>query len=218
MKNTPSGSGAKISKYMFFEELRFLDRVNDENVVEESLQELDNVASVTQEYGEQINAIEETALVTQHVNDNTTVTQRPWSQKRKNTQRQSPQQTSQFEKELLVLLSKQTPDLSSDDLAFFSSLGPILNSFDLYQKLEFRTRVLKVAKDIQNMCQTPSSILTSIENVTYPDEYRPHTSTLQTPNDYQTETAGYQTQMAGYQTQTGYQTTNNSVCDDNEHQ
>ncbi|CAG5052316.1 unnamed protein product [Parnassius apollo] len=52
MKNTSSGSGAKISKYMFFEEIRFLDGVNDENVVDELLQELGDADFVTQECGE----------------------------------------------------------------------------------------------------------------------------------------------------------------------
>lgn len=46
-------------------------------------------------------------------------------------------------------------------MAFFSSLGPVLKSFDLVQKLQFRSRVLAVAMDIQNMYPRPNSSSTN---------------------------------------------------------
>lgn len=52
-------------------------------------------------------------------------------------QRQSNQESSPFERQLLTLLSNQTLDLTANALAFFSSLGTILSSFDIEQKLEF---------------------------------------------------------------------------------
>ncbi|CAH2226622.1 jg21304 [Pararge aegeria aegeria] len=82
-------------------------------------------------------------------------TQMPCIPKRK--KRQPLQENNNFEKEL----NNRSPDNNSDDLAFFSSLGPVLKSFDLVQKLQFRSRVLAVAMDIQNMYRRPNSSSTN---------------------------------------------------------
>lgn len=83
--------------------------------------------------------------------------QKPWLEKRKRRAPKTNPESSPFEKELLTLLSNQTPDLAADDLAFFASLGPILKSFDVGQKLEFRSRVLREATNIRNWNRPNSS-------------------------------------------------------------
>lgn len=54
-----------------------------------------------------------------------TSSQRPWLEKRKRRAPKTNTESSPFERELLTLLSKRTPDLAADDLAFFASLGQI---------------------------------------------------------------------------------------------
>lgn len=90
--------------------------------------------------------------------DNSSTSQRPWIQKRKkNRPRQTNVESSVFERELVTLLSNHTPDIAADDLSFFSSLGPLLRSFDLEQKLEFRSRVLRDAMEIKNYRSSSSA-------------------------------------------------------------
>ncbi|CAG4939157.1 unnamed protein product [Colias eurytheme] len=55
------------------------------------------------------------------------------------------------------VFSNTQQDLAADDLAFFASLGPILKSFDVGQKLEFRSRVLREATNIRNWNRPNSS-------------------------------------------------------------
>lgn len=107
-----------------------------------------------------------------------------------------------FEKELLILLSKQTPDLAADDLAFFASLGPILNIFDVGQKLEFRSRVLREAMDIRNWNRSNGS------NSSYSNDARSTVDMYASSYNYQTPGyPGYETNDAnpgnsGYQIRT----------------
>ncbi|VVD05471.1 unnamed protein product, partial [Leptidea sinapis] len=95
--------------------------------------------------------------------------QKPWLEKRKRRAPKTNPESSPFEKELLTLSSNQTPDLAADDLAFFASLGPILKSFYVGQKLEFRSRVLREAMDIRNYNRSNSSY--SIEARRYASSY-----------------------------------------------
>lgn len=160
MKNTPSGSGAKkIKKYVYYDELSFLNPT-DVNIVTESMLH-NSHSSSTINNTEDISNMStlENAENTQSEQEEQGSIQTPRIPKRK--KRQPVQENNDFEKELLTLLSNQTPDISSDDLAFFSSLGPVLKSFDLVQKLQFRSRVLAVAMDIQNMYRRPNSSSTN---------------------------------------------------------
>lgn len=122
--------------------------------------------------------------------------QKPWLEKRKRRAPKTNPESSPFEKELLTLLSNQTPDLAADDLAFFASLGPILKSFDVGQKLEFRSRVLREAMDIRNYNRSNSS------NSSYSNDARYASSSYnyQTPAYPEYETNNANPGYSGYQT------------------
>ncbi|KAL4721013.1 hypothetical protein ACJJTC_016784 [Scirpophaga incertulas] len=62
-------------------------------------------------------------------------------------------------------------NLAADDLAFFASLGPILKSFDVGQKLEFRSRVLREAMDIRNYNRSNSSNSSYSNDARYASSY-----------------------------------------------
>ncbi|CAG4936499.1 unnamed protein product [Parnassius apollo] len=103
----------------------------------------------------------------------TASSENPWTKKKKKpTSPNQSVESSKFEKGLLNLLASQTADIASDDLSFFSSLGPILKTFDLEQKFEFRSRVLNVVTSVKNMHYRPSSS-TSMVNLTSPDVRSP---------------------------------------------
>lgn len=82
-----------------------------------------------------------------------------WAKKRITQPRQTNQESSEFEKCLLNLLTSQRADLASDNLSFFSCLGPILKTFDFEQKLEFRSRVLNIITIVKNMHYSPAAQL-----------------------------------------------------------
>ncbi|CAH2000292.1 unnamed protein product [Acanthoscelides obtectus] len=223
MKKTPSGSAApKYKKYIYFDELSFLTQ-SDLNEVVESLKEnrpanMDNMAlpgnTVPSEN------TQDSDMPTHQASSNTLqkdqndhavgsgTSQRPWSQKRKNKPQQKNQENSPFERDLLTLLKNQTPDIAADDLAFFSSLGPILNSFDIEQKLEFRSRVLRDAMEIKNYNYRSNSSLSShSHDIRSPPQNDPYGSS--TYNNTTPGYPGYETNVAtpGY---FGYQTASNN--------
>lgn len=206
MKKTPSGSAApKYKKYIYYDELSFL-APTVENEVDESLNETIpspsllspsvNIDNTVDSMGSSENT-QDSNILTQQVFSNTqqseqndrdvdsAPSQKPWLEKRKRRAPKTNPESSPFEKELLTLLSNQTPDLAADDLAFFASLGPILKSFDVGQKLEFRSRVLREAMDIRNCNRSSSS------NSSYSNDVR---STLDTyASSYNYQTPGYET-------------------------
>ncbi|XP_050665917.1 uncharacterized protein LOC126966085 [Leptidea sinapis] len=137
IKKTPSGSAApKYKKYIYYDELSFL-APTVENEVDESL----NDSSLPSPSDNILDSMIDRGV-------DSASSQKPWLEKRKRRAPKTNPESSPFEKELLTLLSNQTPDLAADDLAFFASLGPILKRFDVGQKLEFRSRVLREAMDI----------------------------------------------------------------------
>lgn len=124
---------------------------------------IDNTESLDSMMVSSENTQDSDMLITQQVFSNTqqgeqnnrgvdsASSQRPWLEKRKRRAPKTNTESSPLERELLTLLSKRTPDLAADDLAFFASLGPIhLKKIDVGQKLEFRSRVLREAMVIQN--------------------------------------------------------------------
>lgn len=216
MKNQPSGSSAKkFKKYIYYDELMFLNPSTDndfdesmissppvneaspENVTSpENTESLENISSpqnVTSPAAlpENIASPENTVTSENTQRASNHGSQNPWIQKRKNRPRQTNQENSSFERELLTLLSNQTPDLASDDLAFFSSLGPILRDFDIEEKLEFRARVLREATAIKNMRNRPSS---SSSTSRFSPRYNTYAAGASSEYDYVYETTtGYQT-------------------------
>lgn len=181
MKNTPSGSGAKtVKKYIYFEELKFLDRTT-ENVVSESLDNIDDSSSLETQAQVTMNA----NISGSSQNSSTTVADQDkptWARKRKNTR---PPENSTFEKQLVELLDKNMPDISSDDLAFFHSLGPILKSFNSYEKLLFRSKVLQIAMDLSG----PNSMgTTSTSNFVRPANESNEYSNMLSPENISNST------------------------------
>ncbi|KAL4717919.1 hypothetical protein ACJJTC_001337 [Scirpophaga incertulas] len=123
IKKTPSGSAApKYKKYIYYEELSFL-APTVENEVDESLNDSSlpspsvNIDNTLDSMGTSENT-QDSDILMQQVFSNTQLVSR-----------------------LTVVLIQhhhKNLDLAADDLAFFASLGPILKSFDVGQKLEFR--------------------------------------------------------------------------------
>lgn len=207
MKNQPSGSSAKkFKKYIYYDELMFLNP-STENDFDESMisSPLVNVTSPentgsTENIASPENITSPATLPENIASaENTVTSENPWTQKRKYRQRQKTnQESSPFEQQLLTLLSNQTPDLAADDLAFFSSMGPILRSFDIEQKLEFRSRVLREATAIKNMRNSPGSSAS-----TFSPRYDSYAAGTSSGYNYMYETP------TGYQT-TGYRSDNNN--------
>lgn len=219
MKKTPSGSAApKYKKYIYYDELSFL-APTVENEVDESLNETipspslpSPLANIDNTLDSMVSSEHSQDIFTQQVFSNTQQgeqndrgvdspsSQKPWLEKRKRRAPKTNPESSPFEKELLTLLSNQTPDLAADDLAFFASLGPILKSFDVGQKLEFRSRVLREATNIRNWNRPNSS------NSSYSNDARSTFDTYASSYNYQTPGySGYETNDAnpgnsGYQT------------------
>lgn len=206
MKNTPSGSSAKkAKKYVFFDELTFLIPLN-QNEVDESLSESvlsPPESSQNTESNNNISVSVDNDVIPSSSNvlqdlqgkSSTAKSENSWTKKRKNRPRQSSQESSEFEKGLLTLLASQTPDIASDDLSFFSSLGPILKTFDLEQK-----RILNVVTAVKNMhhrpCRSNSMVNVTSPEMTSPPQYEPPTPYY----DYEATTRhpGYQTASTFY--------------------
>lgn len=214
MKNRPSGSSAKFKKYIYYDELMFLNPSTENDFDESMISPLVNVTSPentgsTENIASPENITSPATLPENIASAENTVTsentqrasnpgsENPWTQKRKYRQRQTNQESSPFEQQLITLLSNQTPDLAADDLAFFSSMGPILRSFDIEQKLEFRSRVLREATAIKNMRNSPGSSAS-----TFSPRYDPYATGTSSGYNYMYETP------TGYQT-TGYRSDNN---------
>ncbi|CAK1587648.1 unnamed protein product [Parnassius mnemosyne] len=169
MRNTPSGNAAKHKKYLFFEQMTFLDRTS-ENEVTDSLS--DNQSSVsedltTRDTYEAVTSASNLSTPSQFQRqqentENSNDTPR-WNQKRRN-KRKSDQ--SNFENELITLLNQNTStsNLSPDDLSFFESLAPILNNLSAYQKLQFRSKVLGLVIEISPPTTSTPSFLSPPEN------------------------------------------------------
>ncbi|XP_045482794.1 uncharacterized protein LOC123686602 [Harmonia axyridis] len=182
MRNTPSGSSAKkMKKYVYYDDLSFLHQTGVNIVIDSLSTNSDNSSTIIDtEDTSNMYTLENAEQRQLEQEQGSTQMPRP-PKKRK---RQPLQENSNFEKELLTLLRNQTPDIDNDDLAFFSSLGPVLKSFDLEQKLQFRSRVLAVAMDIQNIYpranSSPTNYTTDNEAQgndgtpsTYEEEYKP---------------------------------------------
>lgn len=162
MRNTPSGSAAKHKKYLFFEQMTFLDRIS-KNEVTESLS--DNQSIVSEDLTETATSANNLSTPSQlhRPQENTENSQNKWNQNRRN-KRKSEQ--SNFENELITLLNQNISpsNLNPDDLSFFESLGPILSNLSAYQKLQFRSKVLELLIGISAPTTTTPSF-SSPENI-----------------------------------------------------
>ncbi|CAG4949166.1 unnamed protein product [Parnassius apollo] len=79
-----------------------------------------------------------------------------------------------FESQLLKILEKNDTSttnfasstaLKDDDCSFFNSLAPIINDFDNYKKLLFRTRILELAMEIRGPAMnSPSTSASTATN------------------------------------------------------
>lgn len=87
----------------------------------------------------------------------------------------------EFDKQMLQMFKENSTILQNDDMAFFTSLLPITNSFSISQKLTFRSEVLKIATKIHdgdNALSRPQSQSSSTTYfVTPPESYSSHSQT-----------------------------------------
>ncbi|XP_039748889.1 uncharacterized serine-rich protein C215.13-like [Pararge aegeria] len=206
MKKAPSGSGAKtVTKYIYFKELNFLDRIT-ENEVSESMYNINEQSSSSETIAHVVNNDE---ISGSSQNSSTPVADQDkptWTRKRKH---ERVQENSAFEKKLVDLLDKNMPDISSDDLSFFNSLGPILKSFNSYKKLLFRSKVLQIAMDLS---APTSSGTTSTSNILSPEHNSNSTTTSTTNHSNDTTTQrGYQSASQYYTVMSPENDSNSSV-------
>ncbi|KAL4715247.1 hypothetical protein ACJJTC_007829 [Scirpophaga incertulas] len=164
MRNTPSGSAAKHKKYLFFDQMTFLDRIS-ENEVTESLS--DNQSIVSEDLTETATSANNLSTPSQlhRPQENTENSQNKWNKRSGMNKRKSEQ--SNFENELITLLNQNTSpsNLNPDDLSFFESLGPILSNLSAYQKLQFRAKVLELLIGISAPTTTTPSFSSPENNV-----------------------------------------------------
>lgn len=169
MRNTPSGSAAKHKKYLFFEQMTFLDRISENEVIDSLSDSQTNISEVlttidTCETTTSANNLSTPSrLHTQQENKENSHDTPRWNQKRRN-KRQSDQ--SNFENELITLLNQNTStsNLTPDDFSFFESLAPSLNNLNAYQKLQFRSKVLTLLIEMSSPAITTPSFFSPPEN------------------------------------------------------
>ncbi|CAH2215711.1 jg10166, partial [Pararge aegeria aegeria] len=194
-----------VTKYIYFKELNFLDRIT-ENEVSESMYNINEQSSSSETIAHVVNNDE---ISGSSQNSSTPVADQDkptWTRKRKH---ERVQENSAFEKKLVDLLDKNMPDISSDDLSFFNSLGPILKSFNSYKKLLFRSKVLQIAMDLS---APTSSGTTSTSNILSPEHNSNSTTTSTTNHSNDTTTQrGYQSASQYYTVMSPENDSNSSV-------
>ncbi|XP_046393794.1 uncharacterized protein LOC124161477 [Ischnura elegans] len=132
---TKSGSAAaKVIKYIYHDLLQFLD----------SVRECTTECSLEQETFE--------TDETQELPTNDNFSSQANHHKKDDFRRKRPQKgPSAFEDSLLSLLRDSREKEDDDDRAFFTSIMPLLKTFNLDQKLMFRTEVLQLMTRIKNV-------------------------------------------------------------------
>nr|CAH7761461.1 unnamed protein product [Callosobruchus chinensis] len=137
LKKSKSGDAAKtIKKYIYFENLKFLDKTMDLNITESSL-------TCDQDTCTEDN-IEESIIVSQSENDEEIDSTPKTSQTftRKKEKRKNLWMTNYYNSE----------DSDRDDhKAFLMSLLPTVRSFDESQTLMFRSEVLRIIMDLKKI-------------------------------------------------------------------
>nr|CAI5825956.1 unnamed protein product [Callosobruchus analis]CAI5837098.1 unnamed protein product [Callosobruchus analis]CAI5837350.1 unnamed protein product [Callosobruchus analis]CAI5841806.1 unnamed protein product [Callosobruchus analis]CAI5845877.1 unnamed protein product [Callosobruchus analis] len=141
LKKSKSGDAAKtIKKYIYFENLKFLDKTMDLNITESSL-------TCDQDTCTEDN-IEESIIVSQSENDeeidSTPKTSQTFTRKKRKKKESVDDKLLQF--------LKDSEDSDRDDhKAFLMSLLPTLRSFDESQTLMFRSEVLRIIMDLKKI-------------------------------------------------------------------
>nr|CAH7715811.1 unnamed protein product [Callosobruchus chinensis]CAH7719688.1 unnamed protein product [Callosobruchus chinensis]CAH7739678.1 unnamed protein product [Callosobruchus chinensis]CAH7766218.1 unnamed protein product [Callosobruchus chinensis] len=141
LKKSKSGDAAKtIKKYIYFENLKFLDKTMDLNITESSL-------TCDQDTCTEDN-IEESIIVSQSENDeeidSTPKTSQTFTRKKRKKKESVDDKLLQF--------LKDSEDSDRDDhKAFLMSLLPTVRSFDESQTLMFRSEVLRIIMDLKKI-------------------------------------------------------------------
>ncbi|KAG5888281.1 hypothetical protein JTB14_006669 [Gonioctena quinquepunctata] len=156
--NTKSGSGSeKRKKYIYFENMQFIDKKHVEKT-EDSFEanqdtinasQIHNVQLIKQETSHDVhssnqNAINDDQYDTDASETNIMVQSEPQKRRRKNSEE------FDFDREMLQILKDNSKLMQNDDMAFFCSLLPIMQTFSMNQKLLFRSEVLKKTMEISN--------------------------------------------------------------------
>ncbi|CAK1583057.1 unnamed protein product [Parnassius mnemosyne] len=164
LKNIKSGSGGgNIKKYVFFDCMHFLDKnqvVNTEDsiltsqdTVNESRANSEPPTIDTGEGSSSSTSSIQNALPLTFEGLNTSRTNETAASRRKNVYRKRkriPDEDENFGKEMLNIFKENTKLIQNDDLSFFCSLLPIMQTFTTHQKLLFRSEVLKIAIEISS--------------------------------------------------------------------
>lgn len=169
LKTSKSGSAGGVKKkYIFFDIMTFLEDTKDfepthESMASTSSQSSQNVASTSSQNSQSTPDLPSTEETLQTP---VLASPKPWQRKKKRCM-------TDFESQLLKIIEKNDTStknsapstaLKDDDYSFFNSLAPIINDFDNYKKLLFRTRILELAMEIRGPAMTSPS--TSVSTAT----------------------------------------------------
>ncbi|KAF9409264.1 hypothetical protein HW555_004777 [Spodoptera exigua] len=192
--NTKSGSGggAIKKKYIYYDHMRFLDKKHTVQV-EDSLMADDSQTNISvpdfepePEPQPEPQPSTSTIFDTRVFEQKNTEPASQTSQNKKNrritkSKRSINKEEFEFDKQMLQMFKENSTILQNDDMAFFTSLLPITNSFSISQKLTFRSEVLKIATKIHdgdNALSRPQSQSSSTTYfVTSPESYSSHSQT-----------------------------------------
>ncbi|KAL4710124.1 hypothetical protein ACJJTC_016526 [Scirpophaga incertulas] len=179
LKTSKSGSAGDVKKkYIFFDIMTFLEDTKDfepthESMASTSSQSSQNVASTSSQNSQSILPITRTTTPDLPSTEETFQTPvlaspKPWQRKKKRCM-------TDFESQLLKIIEKNDTStknsasstaLKDDDCSFFNSLAPIINDFDNYKKMLFRTRILELAMEIRGPAMNSPSTSTSTASAT----------------------------------------------------
>ncbi|GBP34614.1 hypothetical protein EVAR_19005_1 [Eumeta japonica] len=137
-------------KYIFANEMSFLDPVTNLQRIPQTLHLTDN--RITDNNATKTEKIQ---MATQKSPLSREPEATPFKRKKRNVE-----EMTRFEKELLNVLHKSNSESASDeDVAFFNSLLPTVRLLDRQQKFQFRSQVLQILTPYTSNFQRPPSLL-----------------------------------------------------------
>lgn len=159
LKNTKSGSagGNKTKKYVYFDCMQFLDKKHIVDTEDSIIVESQNTINESQPNSKIVtndDALNSTLPSTSEGSNFCKPKQTETATaERKNVQARRKRirdEDRDFEREMMNMFKENTKLMQNDDMSFFCSLLPILNTFSNHQKLLFRSAVLQKAIEISS--------------------------------------------------------------------
>ncbi|KAF5270521.1 hypothetical protein FQR65_LT17839 [Abscondita terminalis] len=143
LKKLKSGDAAKtVKKYIYFENLKFLDKTMDLNITESSL-----TCDQDSNTGAEDNI--ENSIVLSHSENDEEIEKTPGASQ--TFTRQKRKKKESVDDKLLQFLKNSEDSDRDDHKAFLMSLLPSLRTFDECQTLTFRSEVLKIIMDLKKI-------------------------------------------------------------------